>query len=238
MSVTEDLQNSVLILSLHHAKRTTPWTLATMQQLQQALVDVNSRSDISAVIVTGETKRAYSLGGDLDELKQLAQAQALPQWIQAKTDLFNTILDLEKPIIAAIDRYCIGLGLVTSLLFDWRIATDKTQFSLPEIANGIEGSIVVETVAATLTLNASRRLLYKSDLMNSAEALSIGLVDDVVSAQQLMERSLHMAQRLGQLPHQTFKSTKQSIMRHLKSALDLASLKDAAFITESTMFQS
>ena len=137
-----------------------------------------------------------------------------------------------------MDRYCIGLGFVVSLLFDWRIATDKTIFSLPEIPNGVEGSIVVEFVSEVTHLNTARRLLYRTEPVSAPEVLKMNLIDEVVSANEMVDAGLAMAKTLASYPHETFASTKETINKRLRAAHQRAQEKDFAFITESRLFNS
>lgn len=238
MVVQTQVQDHVMVLTITHKRRTNPWDMSVIQSLVQALAEVNAAQDINAVLITGGARRGFSVGGDLDELQRLVQSNQLQDWVDLKNQLFNLLFSINKPIVAAMDRYCIGLGFVVSLIFDWRIATDKTVFSLPEIPNGVEGSIVVEFVSAVTQLNTARRLLYRTEPLQAAEIHQMNLIDEVVPADQLLESGLAMAKTLGAYPAETFASTKETINKRLRLAHQRAQEKDFAFITESRLFNT
>ncbi|MBI4497348.1 MAG: enoyl-CoA hydratase/isomerase family protein, partial [Chloroflexi bacterium] len=118
-------------ITLNRPEAMNALNTAVRQGLRAAMEDLRDDDDILLGIVTGGGGRAFSAGMDLKERTQLDQAGGLQQR-EAPRDGRFTELGVWKPLIAAIDGYCLAGGLELALECDIRIATQQSRFGLPE----------------------------------------------------------------------------------------------------------
>src|SRR5437660_11208488 len=128
-----------------------------------------------------------------------------------------TGLELWKPIVAAINGYCLGGALALALACDIRIASENAEFSMPELKLGSPGSLgVPQRLPRTIPLGPAMEMLLTGDRINAQQALQWGLVNRVVPQSELMEAVLAMAQRIVANPPLGVRTTKEAVVRSLE----------------------
>ncbi len=100
-------------------------------------------------------------------------------------DFCQALRDVPVPVIARIDGYCLGAGLEIAAACDLRIASERSTFGMPEVKVGIPSVIEAALLPTLIGWGKTRELLYTGESITSAEALSCGLVERVVPAEQL-----------------------------------------------------
>src|SRR4029078_9600954 len=96
---------------------------------------------VKAVVMTGGVGRSFSAGGDFNEVKNLSGGGDVDRWIDRVTELYVHALRVDKPTVAAIDKYAIGMGFQFALMFDQRVLTEGAEFRMPEARHGIGRSL-------------------------------------------------------------------------------------------------
>jgi len=164
--------------------------------LDQADVDPAAR----VIILTG-AGRAFSAGYDFGEDPSAGTvSERLHRWLdinQRSAERFLHIMELSKPVIAAVNGWCLGGGFWYALCSDITIASEDATFGQPEV-RGISNSTVLFAFLAGWK-NAHRYTLT-GDHFDAAEALRIGIVNEVVPADRLLERASALAQRIALVP--------------------------------------
>jgi enoyl-CoA hydratase len=182
-----------------------------LKALADALDDVEGRAQ--AVVLTG-TGPAFSAGADLirllDEGSRYVEA-ARPHATRA----FERMFTISRPVVAAINGHAIAGGCVIALACDHRIiASGDHRLGLAELKVGVPfPAWALETVRFAVAPPHLQRLIYSGRLVTPDEALAMGLVDEVVAPDQLMERAIKIARRFASIPAATFALTKRSL-RH------------------------
>jgi len=126
-----------------------------------------------------------------------------------------------KPIIAAINGYCLGGGCELAMACDIRIAADTAKLGQPEINLGIiPGGGGTQRLPRLVGLGQAFRLLYTGDLIDAAEALRIGLVDQVVPAAELMTQVRALADRIAGKSPVALSLLKEAVRASVRSPLD------------------
>ena len=154
--------------------------------LKDELDRLDQDRNVRAMILTGAGNQAFSAGVDLHQMKDLNQADA-ESFIIALHGPARKLLTMAIPAIAAIRGPCLGGALELVLACDIRIASEEAIFGLPEVQVGIPSVIEASLLPPTIGLGRARRLLLTGATINAPEALAIGLVDQVVPADQLMD---------------------------------------------------
>ncbi len=194
--------------------------VALKAQLERLEQDRNVR----AVILTGSGDRAFSAGVDLREMKDLDQATA-EAFITALHGPARKLLTMALPAVAAVRGPCLGGALELALACDIRIAADDAVLGLPEVLVGIPSVIEASLLPPTIGLGRARRLLLTGETVDAREALSMGLVDRVVSVDSLMTEAHRTADGFLSMSRRVLGSQKQIIAKWL----ELGELESAEF---------
>ncbi|HSP46284.1 MAG TPA: 3-hydroxyacyl-CoA dehydrogenase NAD-binding domain-containing protein [Chthoniobacterales bacterium] len=164
--------------------------VATMQSLREQVDAIEQDSSIKGVIVTSAKKSIFIAGADLKTLLKQAQTGELRGFISEGQEVFNRLAALKVPTVAAIHGACAGGGYEITLACDYRVASDDpaTRIGLPETTLGLVPAWGGATRLPRLVgADAAAEVILKGKLYGGAEALKLGLVDEVVTCEQLLE---------------------------------------------------
>lgn len=167
-----------------------------LEELSEAIENLENNKENKCLIISGEGKKAFSAGADLNELQKLTTARAKALSIKGK-QVFSKIENFSKPVLAKINGYALGGGLELALVCDFRVASNDSQFGFPEIKLGlIPGWGGTVKLPIILGMKKSSQLIESGDYINAKQALRLGLVDNVFPQENLDEKSKVMAQKL------------------------------------------
>lgn len=165
-----------------------------------------------ALVLTG-TGRTFSAGVDLVRLLA-GGAEYGRRFLPAMERFFRALLVFPRPLIAAVNGHAIAGGCIVAAAADYRVmARGAGRIGLPELIVGVPfPRLPLEIVAARLSPAVLRSLVYGGRTVFADEALSLGLVDETVEADRLLDRSLDVARQLGAIPARTFALTKRALI--------------------------
>lgn len=189
-----------------------------------------------AVVLTGRGK-AFSAGGDFKWFPQLRDMSRLEALRRDAKQLIWDLLDVELPIVAAVNGHAMGLGASIALLCDVIFMADTATIGDPHVKVGIvagDGGVAIWPLA--LGPARAKQYLLTGDPVSAAEAERIGLVNRVVPAAVLLEEAMAFAARLAAGAPLAVRYTKLSVNKLVKDALNLAF--DTSTALELVTFQS
>jgi len=163
---------------------------ATMQSLREQMDAIEKDASIKGVIVTSAKKSIFIAGADLKTLLKQAQTGEMRGFISEGQRVFNRLVALKVPTVAAIHGACAGGGYEIALACDHRVASDdpSTKIGLPETTLGLVPAWGGATrLPRLIGANAAAEVILKGKLYGAAEALKLGLVDEVVPKDQILE---------------------------------------------------
>jgi 3-hydroxyacyl-CoA dehydrogenase / enoyl-CoA hydratase / 3-hydroxybutyryl-CoA epimerase len=163
---------------------------ATMNNLREHVDAIEKDSSIKGVIVTSAKKSIFIAGADLKTLLRQAQTGEMRGFIAEGQKVFNRLAALKVPSVAAIHGACAGGGYEITLACDYRVASDDpaTKIGLPETGLGLVPAWGGATRLPRLVgASNAAEVILKGKLHGAAEALKLGLVDEVVPKEQLLE---------------------------------------------------
>ncbi|MGI8431089.1 MAG: enoyl-CoA hydratase-related protein, partial [Chthoniobacterales bacterium] len=163
---------------------------ATLESLSEQLDFIEGESALKGVIVTSAKKSIFIAGADLQTLLRQAQTGEMRAFIAEGQRIFNRLAALKIPTVAAIHGACAGGGYEITLACDYRIASDApaTRIGLPETTLGLVPAWGGATrLPKLIGTEAAGEVILKGKLYPAAEALKLGLVDEVVPQDRLIE---------------------------------------------------
>ena len=162
--------------------------LALVRELQE---DPNTR-----VILLSGAGKAFISGADIAEMHRKTPAQARAYSALGR-NLMSAIEQLSKPVVAAINGYCLGGGMEVALASDIRIASEKARFGLPETILGIiPGWGALPRATRLVGPAVTKELIFTGDIIDAPRALEIGLINQMVAHGDLMTRTMEIAGKI------------------------------------------
>ena len=188
---------------------------SVFNDLNDELDRLNLDRNVRAMILIGSGDQAFSAGVDLHQMKDLNPVDA-ESFITELHAPARKLLTMSIPAIAAIKGPCLGGALELILACDIRIATEDAIFGLPEVQVGIPSVIEASLLPPTIGLGRARRMLLTGETVNAAEALAMGLVDRVVSSDQLMDAAQETANTFLGMSRDVVASQKDIVAKWLE----------------------
>ena len=185
----------VATLALNRPETHNAFDAELIQQLTNALLDLDRDDSVRAVIITG-TGSTFSAGADLNWMRSMAKAsesENLQDSVQLAR-LMRTLNFLSKPTIARVNGAAYGGGVGLIACCDIAIGVEATKFSLSEVKLGLVPAVISPYVISAIGLRHARRLFLSAEIFDSALALRIGLLHETVPHAQLdetIEKTLH-----------------------------------------------
>ncbi len=195
-SVLFHKQDQVGIITFNRPHRLNAINADLLHDFIHWLQAVRDDVQIKAAVLTG-AGRAFCAGEDL---KETAEGKTFDQWvheIDGLQKIQKVILELGKPLIAAIPGHAVGGGLEFALSCDIRIAAPAAIFGFPETGVGLTVTTAgTKLISQIVGLGKAKELILTGEFIDADQALAIGLVNHVVPAERLMDAALEMCAKI------------------------------------------
>lgn len=191
-----EIADRVAHVTLDRPERLNAISSGLMRDLLEAFESFNHDDRVWAVLVTGAGDRAFSAGIDLKEVNgddQAARMAAMPMG-GVERNMFESILECAKPVVAALNGVAVGGGCEVALACDIRLAADHVRIGLPEAKRGMGANFGCQLLPRLVPRGIAYEMLYSGELVSAAEAYRIGLVNRVVPAASLTEAAHRLCQ--------------------------------------------
>jgi carboxymethylproline synthase len=214
--------DGIQYVTLNHENRNNPFSRSLEKAVISAVTDASLDSAVKAIVVGGGDNRSFSAGGDFNEVKNLSTPEAVDEWIDRVMDLYISVLQVNKPTIAAVDSYAIGMGFQYSLMFDYRIGTPDTKYVMPELRHGIGCTVGSAILSFTHGYNAMREIIFKCEEITAEDSLRLGLISEIVAQDDLESRAIVKGLEFSAYPQTAFQRTKEVMNKKFISVLNAA----------------
>ncbi len=182
----------------------------TNSELEQALEQIEGNPEIRVLIIRGSEK-VFVAGADVSELMDAGPDEALDNCCLAHR-VFQTIENLDIPVIAAVNGPALGGGLELALSCDFRIGGEGSVFGLPEINLGIiPGAGGTQRLARLVGLAHAREMIFLGEKIKSERALEIGLINRRVADDVVKDEALALAGKLCKRPAKALALAKECV---------------------------
>lgn len=192
---------------------------ALQDRLRELAEEAGRRADVRAVVLYGGEK-VFAAGADIKEMRDMDHT-AMVLRARALQDSFTAVARIPKPVVAAVTGYALGGGCELALCADFRIAGANAKLGQPEIQLGlIPGAGGTQRLARLIGPSRAKDLVFTGRMVKADEALTLGLVDRVVPAEEVYEAAFAWAAKLAQGPAIALRAAKEAIDGGLETDLD------------------
>jgi enoyl-CoA hydratase/carnithine racemase len=192
---------------------------AVQAEIAAAAAEVSDDPQVRAVVIYGGEK-VFAAGADVKEMSGLSYADMADRSRRLQAS-FTAVARIGKPVIAAITGYALGGGLELALCADFRIAGEGARVGQPEILLGlIPGAGGTQRLPRLIGPSKAKDIVFTGRFVKAAEALAIGLVDQVVPDAEVESAAVAYAQRFVDGPAVALRAAKLAIDEGLDADLD------------------
>ena len=212
-------REGIAVLTLNRPERLNAVNGSMHSELSTIFLDLQADGDVLAAVITG-AGRGFSAGGDFSGAS-MATKSGLTMMQEARR-IVDSILDLEKPLISAVNGPAVGLGATVALCCDMVVASSNARFGDPHVKMGItagDGGAVIWPLL--IGVNRAKQWLMTGDLMLAQEAYELGLVNKVVDDGKALDEAVALASRLSTGAPFAVQSTKVSVNKIIKAISNL-----------------
>ena len=205
-------EGRVAILTINRPEKRNALDRATRLEISAVLDLLVRDRDIGVLVITGAGDKAFIAGSDLNEFGRMTPLEAYEFLDTLAQRLYTRFEQLDIPVIAMINGVCLGGGCEIALACDLRISADTARFGQPEISVGIiPGSGSTQRLTRLVGPGKAKELIFTGDLIDAAEALTIGLANRVVPSSELRKAVMELAHRIASKGAFSLKMAKRAI---------------------------
>lgn len=238
-TITYERRNSVALITLNRPSRLNAWTAQMAVEQADAIRSANDDGTIGAIVMTG-AGRGFCAGADMEETfsKRLhgedpagdgGQSGGMPPGV----DWVELIRD-SKPLIAAVNGAAVGVGMTMILPFDVIVASERAKFGMLFIKVGLVPELAsTRLLAQRVGIGKASQMCLTGDLYGGAAAYQMGLADELVQPESLLESALGLADTIAANPRPQLRMTKRLLTQNsLETDLQLVQEREAELIRE------
>ncbi len=212
MKVGFEVKDHVATITLNRPEKQNAMDNEMYAAISSHLKEIDSNDDIWVGVITGAGDKAFTAGADLVGMHGTAE-KAEVGWSSPRPTRFDLGLEVQKPLIAAVNGYCLAGGLELALVCDIRIASETAQFGCPEVKWNLLHGYGAQLLPRIVGTSNAMYLLLTGQFIDAVEALRIGLVNEVVPPDHLMRRVHQLAAVICSNGPMAIRMTKELALR-------------------------
>jgi len=191
-----ETKNKIGYVTIDRPKVLNALSRAVMDELRRAFDAAKDDPEVRVVILTGAGEKAFVAGADISELAQQTPIAA-KQYTHRGQAVLDAIENLGKPVIACINGFALGGGCELALACTMRLASENAKLGQPEVKLGLmPGYGGTQRLPRLVGKGVAQQLVLTGEMISAAEALRIGLVNEVVPASELIPRAEAIAAKI------------------------------------------
>ena len=231
------VRDSIAVITLNRPNAVNSLNLSIREELYDALKEVENDSNIRVAIITGAGDRSFCAGGDIKTMKNIEPLGGRDR-LKRLHRVTLSMVEMEKPIIAAVNGYATGGGCNLALAADLIIASERARFAQSFARIGVISDMGgLYFLPRKIGMSKTKDLLFSGRMVSASEAKEIGLVDSVVPHEKLMNQCMDTAKQICSAPPRVIGLMKmmlrESANMTLRSVLEMeAQVQDILFQSE------
>jgi enoyl-CoA hydratase len=186
--ITTANEGAINIITLNRPDKLNALNYELIQEVGKAVKAANEDAQIRGIIITGSGEKAFAAGADISEFAAFSSQEA-QKLSKDGNDVFDSIEQSKKPVIAAVNGFALGGGCELAMSCHIRIASENAKFGQPEVNLGLTpGYGGTQRLVQLVGKGKALEYLMTGDMINATEAHRLGLVNDVVPQTELMDK--------------------------------------------------
>ena len=191
-----EVENEIAVVTINRPKSLNALNSETLAELNTCLAEIEGRTDIKVVILTGSGSKSFVAGADISEMVNATPAEGRAMGLLAR-EAFGRLENMPQVTIAAVNGFALGGGCEISMACDIRVAAENAKFAQPEcgldILPGFGGT---QRLARLVGKGRAKEMIFTCDMIDAQDAYRIGLANHVVPQEELLDYCKAMAGRI------------------------------------------
>lgn len=196
-TILTQLSEQVLTITINRPDKLNALNAKVIEELGQVISEVAENPAIRAAIITGAGPKSFVAGADISEFLALDAKGGKALASKGQELVFNKIENCAKPIVAAVNGFALGGGCELAMACHFRLASDTAKFGQPEVNLGlIPGYGGTQRLTQLVGKGKAMELMLSGAMINAQEALALGLVNHVTTAEELLPKTQQLLQTI------------------------------------------
>ncbi len=214
--LVETPSDGVQLIKLNRPQARNALRNALLREVADVLAHAADDPQVRAVVITGSSQ-VFAAGADI---KEMAALDAVGLWKDPRPTYWRTIRTFPKPLIAAVNGYCLGGGMELAMHADIIIAGEDAQFGQPEINLGIiPGAGGTQRLVRTVGKALAMKMVLSGAFIRAREALAAGLVAEVTQPELTLKRATTLAESIAGKSPVAVQLAKEAILAGFETSL-------------------
>jgi enoyl-CoA hydratase/carnithine racemase len=206
-------KDAIAYVTLNRPQALNVYNIQMRDDLYEVLGAIKDDPEVRVGIFKGAGEKAFCAGADLSEFLT-APSPTVARQVRFGRDVWGLFLSIPQPLIAAVHGFILGSGIEIALCCDIRIASEDARFGLPEVQLGIlPAAGGTQTLPRIIGRAKALEMLLTNRWVNGNEAYEIGLVNQVVSRDRLLETAEKMASQIAAYDPAAVRAAKRAVVR-------------------------
>lgn len=219
-TILVNYEGHVATITINRPKALNALSTQVLTELNQALDEVAANNDVYALVLTGAGEKSFVAGADIAEMKDKSVEEAAA-YGKFGNEVFRKIETFRCPVIAAVNGFALGGGCELAMSCDIRVASENAVFGQPEVGLGITpGFGGTQRLARLVGTGIAKEMIYTARNIKAERAYAIGLVNNVVPAEELMAVVMKMANGIAKNAPIAVAYSKKAINNGLQTDID------------------
>lgn len=219
--VKVERRGNIGLVTLDHPESLNAISGAMRDALIGAMQELNADTNIRAVVLTGAGQRAFSAGQDLAEAAAF-KMEEVPAWMTHQRAMFQSIRDLEKPLVVAFNGIAAGTGFQIGLLADIRVGYADMTIGQPEVRVGLASILGSYLMTLYLSHSHNVEMSLLGNLISGSRAHELGMLNHLVERDKVLQKALDVAEEFTRLPVNAVRLTKERFRNLTQPGFDEA----------------
>jgi enoyl-CoA hydratase len=206
-----EIKENTALVTINRPDKLNALNHLTLVELKNVFEDLRNNEEVFTVVLTGSGEKAFVAGADISELIKLNMIEG-KKFAGFGQSVFSLLENFEKPVIAAVNGFALGGGCELALACHFRIASENAKFGQPEVNLGIiPGYGGTQRLARLIGSGRAMEMILTGDMIDSTEALRIGLVNKVFPLAELHTKTFEIAQKINSKGQQAIRLAIQAV---------------------------
>jgi len=196
-TILTDFSNGITTITINRPTKLNALNTATILELHTAFKAAEADFETQVIVLTGSGEKAFVAGADISEFAHFEEHEGRALSKEGQDLLFDVVENLSTPVIAAINGFALGGGLELAMSAHFRLASTNARMGLPEVSLGlIPGYGGTQRLAQLIGKGRAMELIMTASMIDAEKALDYGLVNHVVSLEELLPRCYALAEQI------------------------------------------